>query len=46
MPFASCSAKMNHSYNFIASTDLPVDGDYMSISAGGLREHPNFAGTD
>ena len=32
--------------SFIASTDLPLDGDYMSISAGGLREHPNFAGTD
>ena len=32
--------------SFIASTGLPVDGGYMSISAGGLREDPNFAGTD
>ena len=32
--------------SFIASTDLPVDGGYMSISAGGLRKHPKFARTD
>ena len=32
--------------SFITSTDLPVDGGYMSMSAEGLREHPNFAGTD
>ena len=32
--------------SFIASTDLPLDGGYMSISAERLREHPNFSGTD
>ena len=32
--------------SYITSTDLPVDGGYMSMSAEGLGEHPNFAGTD
>ena len=32
--------------SYITSTDLPVDGGYMSMSADGLGEQPNFAGTD
>ena len=32
--------------SYITSTDLPVDGGYMSVSAGGLKEDPNCAGTD
>ena len=32
--------------SLIASADLPVDGGYMSMSAEGLGEHPNFAATD
>ena len=32
--------------SFITSTDLPVDGGYMSMSAEGLGENSKFAGTD
>ena len=32
--------------SYITSTDLPVDGGYMSMTAVGLGEHPNFSGTD
>ena len=32
--------------SYITSTDLPVDGGYMSMSAEGLGENSNFAGTD
>ena len=32
--------------SYITSTDLPVDGGYMSMSAEGLGENSSFAGTD
>ena len=32
--------------SYITSTDLPVDGGYMSMSAEGLGENSNFTGTD
>ena len=32
--------------SFITSTDLPVDGGYMSMSAEGLGENSTFAGSD
>jgi hypothetical protein len=31
--------------SFITATDIPVDGGYMSMSAEGLGEFSNFAGT-
>ena len=37
---------LSQDVSYITSTDLPVDGGYMSMSAEGLGESSSFAGTD